>query len=99
VRRVLFLLLVSTVSLIPGRTQEKPSPQFLAGNVIALSESKVTVRRIVLGKESDTRTFTITPETRIEGKLRLKARVTVQYVTDDDGDRALHIIVRSSPKK
>ena len=98
-RRALFLLLVSTLSLIPGRTQEKPSPQFLAGNVIALSESKVTVRRIVLGKESDTRTFTITPETRIEGKLRLKARVTVQYVTDDDGDRALHIIVRSSPKK
>jgi hypothetical protein len=53
----------------------------------------------VLGKNSETRTFLITKETRIEGKLRLKARVTVRYTHDDEGNRALHIIVRTTQKK
>jgi len=53
----------------------------------------------VLGKSSETRTFLVTPETRVEGKLRVKARVTVRYTREEQGDRALHIIVRSSQKK
>jgi hypothetical protein len=35
----------------------------------------------------------------VEGKLALKVRVTVRYVPGEDGDRALHIIVRVSQKK
>ncbi len=64
-----------------------------------LDEEKVTVLKTVLGKNSETRTFLITKETRIEGKLRLKARVTVRYAHDNDGNRALHIIVRTAQKK
>ncbi len=64
-----------------------------------LDEEKVTVLKTVLGKNSETRTFLITKETRIEGKLRLKARVTVRYTHDDEGNRALHIIVRTAQKK
>ena len=64
-----------------------------------LAEDKITVFKTVLGKSSETRTFLITPETRVEGKLRAKARVTVRYMREEQGDRALHIIVRSSQKK
>jgi hypothetical protein len=52
-----------------------------------------------LGKNSDTRTFLITQETRVEGKLRVKARVTVRYAHEGDSNRALRIIVRTSQKK
>lgn len=69
--------------------------QFFSGVIVEVSEDRITVSRTVLGNESGTRTFIITPETRIEGKPVEKARVTVRFVTADDGDRAVHIIVRS----
>ncbi len=90
--------------LLPVRAQgsspeSQPQPQFFSGTITALSDTEVTVIRTVLGKNSATRTFVLTPETRIEGKPKVKARVTVRYIPDENGDRAVHIIVRPSPKK
>lgn len=79
--------------------EEPPKDQFFAGYVTALSATQMTVSRTVLGDKSSTRTFQLTPETRIEGKLRVKSRVTVQYVGTDEGDRAIRVIVRSSSQK
>jgi hypothetical protein len=74
--------------------------QFFSGYITSISDTSITVNRTVLGSQSSTRTFAITPETRIEGKPKVKARVTVEYVGEDEGDRAVHIIVRTSqPKK
>lgn len=74
--------------------------QFFSGTITALGDGKITVSRSVLGKESATRTFLITPQTKIEGKPRVKARVTVRFVPGEEGDKAVHIIVRAStPKK
>ena len=70
--------------------------QFFSGIILEVTGDKITVTRTVLGNESDTRTFLITPETRIEGKPSAKSRVTVRYVPSDAGDRAVHIIVRSN---
>jgi hypothetical protein len=88
---------------LKGRAQSPPAeaqPQdhFFAGTITALASDKITVSRTVLGSKPDTRTFLIKPETRIEGKPRLKARVTVRWVPDEEGDRAVHIIVRSTQK-
>jgi hypothetical protein len=69
--------------------------QFFSGVIVAITADRITVSRTVLGNESGTRTFVITPETRIEGKPAAKARVTVRFVTADDGDRAVHILVRA----
>jgi len=77
----------------PPATQ--PADAFFSGTVVEFADDHVSVNRIVLGKNSETRTFAITPETTIEGKLRVKARVTVRFVEE----RAVHIIVRSSQKK
>jgi hypothetical protein len=98
------LVLLSPVPLVPARAQggppaEQPRSEFFSGVITALADDKITVFKTVLGKSSETRAFSITPDTRIEGKLRLKARVTVRYVREEDGDCALHIIVRPSSKK
>jgi hypothetical protein len=83
------------------QTQEQPpAEQYFSGTVVSYVEEKVTVARTVLGKNSSSRYFTITGDTLVEGKLRVKVRVTVQYITKDEVDYAVHIIVRNqTPKK
>jgi hypothetical protein len=78
---------------------EQPADQYFSGNVVSLSAEKLTVSRTILGASSSSRTFAITRETQVDGKLRAKARVTVQYVTKDDVDSAVRIVVRiNNPK-
>lgn len=76
----------------------QPQDQFFSGIITALTQTSVTVTRTVLGKDSTVRTFTVTPATHIVGKPKVKSRVTVRYVTDEDGDRAVRIIVRVAPQ-
>jgi hypothetical protein len=88
----------------PQNTQEpppaeQPSEEYFSGTVIAYVGESVTVARTVLGKSGSSRRFVVTRETQIEGKLRVKCRVTVQYVSKEEVDQALHIIVRSQPPK
>ena len=88
----------------PPAAAGAPPDQFFAGNITALTESSITVSRTVLGKDSTVRTFAITPETVVQGgKPKLKAKVTIKWVSGDDGDRAVKIILRGSapppPKK
>ena len=94
---------LASASSNPLRSQDPaptvpPRDQFFSGIVTALTETSVTVTRTVLGKESTVRTFTITPETHIVGKPKTKSRVTVRFVPDGNGDRAVRIIVRGAPQ-
>jgi len=57
------------------------------------------VSRSILGKPAEKRSFWIRPDTRIEGKLRLKVKVTVGFVTNEDGDIARLIVVRVTSQK
>jgi len=105
------LVLVLTVSagsiVAQERDAAKPDsskvePKYddtFAGSVIELSSNKVTVSRSILGKPPEKRVFMITADTRIEGKLKLKLKVTVGYVASDDGDIARLIVVRQKPAK
>ena len=76
--------------------------QYFAGIVTALTDTSVTITRTVLGK-STVRTFAITSETVTQGGTpKLKSKVTVKWVSGDDGDRAVKIILRGAappPKK
>jgi hypothetical protein len=97
------LLLVASVATYAKAQDTRLAPvapttdQFFSGSITDLNDKSVTVNRTVLGKQNSTRSFLITPETRVEGKLRVHARVTVRYVASEDGDRAVHIVVRSAP--
>jgi len=100
---LLFLLLPAASPLSSAQdtatSEQQPKNDFFSGVITVLDTERITVSKTVLGKNSDARTFLITKETRIEGKLRLKARVTVRYTHDEEGNRAVHIIVRVSQKK
>ena len=80
--------------------QSKPKAQMFSGTVTAVDSSSLTAMRAGDGKVPATHTFVITPETTFEGgKPRVNSRVTVRYVAGDEGDRAVHVIVRASARK
>jgi len=99
---------LALASLTAVRGQDPPSnaqpapDQYFAGIITSLSETSITLTRTVLGKAT-VRTFAITPDTVVRGgKLKMKSRVTVQWVKGDSGDRAVKIILRTPvppPKK
>ena len=104
---VKFLLCVGMCLLAGGRMraqqsapEEKKADAFFSGTVAESAPDKVTVSRRISGKQ-EKRTFRVTPETKIEGKIQPKVRVTVQYSTDDDGSgTATRIVVHgAAPKK
>jgi hypothetical protein len=82
----------------PSTAVAKKADAFFAGTVVEWSAEKIMVTRTVLGKPEN-RSFVMTADTKIEGRLRAKIRVTVRYTSDDDGDTATMIIVRSTKKK
>lgn len=73
----------------------KAADTFFAGTVSQFDAETIIVGRTVRGK-AESRTFSLTPHTKIEGRLAVKVRVTVRYITDDDGDTATLIVVRGS---
>ena len=68
---------------------------FFAGTVTESTAVKLTVSRVVRGK-AQKRSFKVNPDTKVDGKLRVKVRVTVQYVSDDEGDTAMRVVVRTA---
>ena len=68
----------------------------MSGTVLELETGRITISRAVAGKAAEKHTFVTTPETTVEGKLRVRARVTVGYVKGDEADTAVRIIVRTS---
>lgn len=60
--------------------------------------TRITVSRSILGKPAEKRTFWIKTDTRIEGNLRVKTRVTVGYIVADEGNVARLIVVRTTQK-
>ena len=61
--------------------------------------TRITVSRSILGKPAEKATFLIKPDTKVEGNLRMRARVTVGYVVSDEGNVARLIVVRTSQKQ
>jgi hypothetical protein len=70
-----------------------------SGPVVELSATKITVSRSILGKPAEKHTFLIKSDTRIEGRLRVHTKVTVGFVSNDDGDIARLIVVRAGAQK
>ena len=85
-----------------AKNESKSEPKYdetFSGPIVELSATKITVSRSILGKPAEKRTFWIKSDTRIEGKLRVRAKVTVGFVTSDDGDVARLVVVRTAQKQ
>ena len=79
------------------QTKTAPKDIMFSGVVTAVAETSLTAIRTGT-KES--KTFILTPQTRIDGpKPTVNSRVTIRYVTEDNGDRAVSVIVRPPTKK
>ncbi len=81
-----------------GQDQD-PAPaenyEFVSGTVVELAYGRIVINRAVLGKPPEHRAFLITRDTKIEGRLRANARVTIGFRPSEEGDVAIRIIVRS----
>jgi hypothetical protein len=65
------------------------------GTITELKTESITVVRRVTGQAAVTRSFVRDAQTTVEGRLRLKSRVTIRFRMLDDGSfAAVHIIVR-----
>jgi hypothetical protein len=83
----------------PGAVKAEPKySDTFSGPIVELTAAKITVSRSILGKPAEKRTFWIKSDTRVEGKLRVKAKVTIGFVTTDDGDVARLIVVRTTQR-
>jgi hypothetical protein len=95
----LVVCLLAAGSALNARPQQDSNTQqtdtFFAGTVLDTNAEKIVVSRVVLGK-TEKREFRVTSDTKVEGRLRVKVRVTVRYVTDEDGDTATLILVRTA---
>ena len=90
------LTAVLCAGLSPLHTQEDADQAaFFSGVVAEMTAEKVTVSRVILGKDPEKRTFVINGETKIEGKLKNKSRVTVRFA----GETAVSIVVRDKADK
>jgi hypothetical protein len=100
--KIVFLFALFAWPSAPVRSQEQsPAPdanyEIVSGTVTDLPAGRIVVNRAVLGKPPEERTFLITGQTKVEGRLRVNARVTVGFRPSDEGDIAMRIIVRSQP--
>jgi hypothetical protein len=76
-----------------------PANDVFSGTVTASGQDSVTVVRKVPAKADEYRVFVVDKDTKIEGKLRVNARVTVRFKAGDEGSfRALRIVVRADAK-
>ena len=81
---------------------QKSEPQYeetFSGPIVEVSSEKIVVSRSILGQSPENRTFVVKADTKIEGKLRVKAKVTVGFVTTEGVDIAKLIVVRAQPPK
>lgn len=70
-----------------------------SGTVTAYGVDSLTVVRKVPAKADESRVFVVDKDTKIEGKPKVNARVTVRFKADGDGAvHALRIIVRADVK-
>ena len=102
---------VVSATLVPAQQQQQPQqeeppegqdPQlgFVSGTIAELPQGRIVVNRALIGKAPELRSFLITPETVVEGTLRVRVRVTVGFKTRDDGESvAVRIIVRAQAQQ
>lgn len=72
-----------------------PANDIFSGNVTAAGNGALTVLRKVPARADETRTFVLDAQTRVEGRLRVNARVSVRFRADSGGAlHALRVVVR-----
>lgn len=93
--RCLLLLIVLTCAFSAVcMAAQDDEDNYFTGNVVETAPDHLKVSRVLQGKTEE-HVFRMTAATKIEqGRIRLRERVTVRFVSGDDGDIAILVIVR-----
>jgi len=91
----LSLATVALLGLAAHAQSTKKIDTFFAGTVAEITDDAVVISRTVQ-KKTEHRSFQLTPDTKIEGKLRTNVRVTVRYITEEGVYTATLIVVRGT---
>lgn len=66
---------------------------------MAITGDQITVSRTLVGHQPDTRTFQLTPKTKLNrANCKLNAKVTVRYQHLPEGNIALQVLVHPNSK-
>jgi hypothetical protein len=78
---------------------QEDQDNYFTGTLVENAADHMKVSRVLQGK-SEARVFKVNAQTKIEGgRLRLRERITVRYLSGDDSFTAILVIVRPSAKK
>ncbi len=78
---------------------DQDKDNYFTGTLVENTPDHLKVSRVLQGK-SEQRVFKVNTQTKVEGgRLRLKARITVRYISGDDSDTAILVIIRPAAKK
>ena len=92
--RCSLLLVVLTFAFSAAWAVQEDEDNYFTGNVVESASDHLKVSRVLQGKTEE-HVFRMTAATKIEqGRIRLRERVTVRFVSSDDGDVAILVIVR-----
>jgi hypothetical protein len=79
---------------------EQDKDNYFTGTLLENAPDHLKVAKALLQGKSEERIFKVNAQTKVEGgRLRLRARITVRYITSEDGDTAILVIVRPAAKK
>ena len=98
--RCCFLLLILGLALSARSVcAQEDQDNYFTGTLVENAPDHMKVSRVLQGKAEE-RIFKVNAQTKIEGgRLRLKQRITVRYITADEKDTAILVIVRPAAKK
>ena len=94
-----FLVSVALSARCVAAQEDQDKDNYFTGTLVESTPDHLKVSRVLQGK-SEARIFKVNAETKVEGgRLRLRERITVRYISGDDSDTAILVIVRPAAKK
>ena len=92
-----FLLMLLTFAFgaeFAAAQDDQDTDNYFTGTLVENAPEHLKVSRVLQGKAEE-RVFRVNAQTKIEGgRLRLRERITVRYISADDGETAILVIVR-----
>jgi len=94
----LLLMILSFALSARWVAAQEDQDNYFTGTLVESTADHLKVSRVLQGKTEE-RVFKVNAQTKVEGgRLRLKQRVNVRYISADDVYTAILVIVRPSTK-
>ena len=79
-----------------GNAQPAPDSQSLSGTIASVGDAEFSVQT-AKNKDAGAVQFVVDDKTKVEGKLTVGARATVEYRSDAGKNIAVHVVVTPAP--